>query len=142
MMSYLLIGIIAAMAYYMRKYYLRVINQIHLCNEDKLKEMRKEIEEKNKIIKQQEYILFYISDGMDNLGGRKKFLNKNIEKKYFDDLGRFFMFNKHLSDNLVTRNFYTQEEYEEILNFIKEDLHDYLNHESKELDLQISNISW
>ncbi len=137
MMNYLIFGIvIAIVVYYMaRKYYLRLINEINFCDEKEQKEIEEKIEKQNNIIQKQKEILFYISDGIHNFGNEMYSKNENIEAKYFDDIRRFFAYSRWLSENL-SKNFYSQKEYEEILNFIQKDFHDYFHHISKELDLQ------
>ncbi len=136
-MSYLLIGIIiSTVAYYIaRKYYLKAIDEINFCKEKEQKEIEGKIEELNKIIHKQKEVLFYISDGIHNFGDKIYFKNVNIEAKYYDDIRTFFTFSRWLSDN-ISRNSYSEEDYEKILNFIQKDFHDYFHHISKELDLQ------
>lgn len=89
----------------------------------------------NKIIYMQKEILFYISDGIHNFGDKILIGNENIDEKYIDNIRTFFAFSRWLSENL-SKNLYSEEEYEKILKFIQKDFHDYFHHISKELDLQ------
>lgn len=98
---------------------------IHMSNLDQLKTM-----------KMQKELIFYISDACHNIGCDFFQKNKTLRNEEFvKKIGLFFAYTRRLSDNLYL-GFYTKEQYEEILNFIKNDFHDFCHFTKEDLDLK------
>jgi len=79
-----------------------------------------------KIIDQQNAVMFYISDGIHNIH------KYNIDKEI---IGDFFAVTRTLCSNIEIGN-YDDFEYEKILDFIKNDWHDYCHGRFKNLNIK------
>lgn len=83
----------------------------------------------------QKEILYWISDGIHNIGSESHQKELGYNKKEFKkNIGRFFSITRVLADNLKDER-YDKSEMNEILEFIKDDFGSYCHYLTKELDL-------
>ena len=89
-----------------------------------------------RIMKMQKELIFHISDACHNIGSDFFQENKILRNEAFvKEIGLFFAYTRRLSNNLY-QGFYTKEQYEEIINFIKNDFYDFCHFTKKDLDLK------
>ena len=95
-------------------------------------------------------ILDYISDSLHNLGNDFFKENSSIEIKnedFMKKIGIFFIQTRVLSRNIqkdiqcgskfhnvILDHYYSKEDYEKIIQYIENDLHDFCHYKSNELD--------
>jgi len=124
--------VLFSILYFKDKNYNKAIEAAkHLFNYD-INNLEIKKQELDTIIEIQYKILFYISDGIHNIGGYT-----DIQKEHEIDLkeiGTFFAITRMLSNKLKSGQ-YTEERLKDILYFIENDFHDYCHYEKKKLDI-------
>lgn len=106
-------------------------NNFEFFNKKQLDELSK----KNNLIAYQKEILYWISDGIHNIGNENYQKNFEYDKKEFSKkIGSFFSITRVLTEN-IKNEIYTENELTDILNFIKDDFGNYCHYMSKDLDL-------
>lgn len=135
--TYLVIGVFSSAAthYLTKKRSNRVIaelkNTIDFINKKQFDELGK----KNNLIDYQKQVLYWISDGIHNIGSENNQKNFEYDKKEFKKkIGRFFSITRVLTEGIKNEE-YTENELADILNFIKDDFGNYCHYLAKDLDL-------
>lgn len=135
--SYLMLGIFSSAVthYITKKRSNRVItelkNTIDFINKNQFSELGK----KNNLIDYQKQVLYWISDGIHNIGSEHYQKNFEYDRKEFKKkIGRFFSITRVLADGIKNEE-YTENELTDILNFIKDDFGNYCHYLAKDLDL-------
>lgn len=87
------------------------------------------------MIDYQKQVLYWISDGIHNIGSENNQKNFEYDKKEFKKkIGRFFSITRVLTEGIKNEE-YTENELADILNFIKDDFGNYCHYLAKDLDL-------
>ncbi len=147
-MEYVIIGFIStAVTYFLlKKAHNREIKKLDLIIES----YDEKLSEKSEMLNMQLKILDYISDSLHNLGNDFFKENSSIEIKnedFMKKIGIFFIQTRVLSRNIqkdiqcgskfhnvILDHYYSKEDYEKIIQYIENDLHDFCHYKSNELD--------
>ena len=135
--TYLLIALFSSVAtyYYFRKKNIEIIAKLENVIEINRKNCIDEVHRKNNLVYYQKEILYWISDGIHNIGSVSYQEELSYDKKKFKkEIGRFFSITRVLTEDIKNEE-YTKNELDGILNFIKDDFGNYCHYLTKDLDL-------
>ena len=135
--TYLVVGVFSsAITHYLtKKRSNRVITELKNTIDYINKKQFDELAKKNNLIDYQKKVLYWISDGIHNIGSEEHQKNFEYDKKEFKKkIGRFFSITRVLTEGIKNEE-YTENELVDILNFIKDDFGNYCHYLAKDLDL-------
>jgi hypothetical protein len=139
--TYIAIGALSSAVthYLIKKRNNRVITEFKKSIDFIIKEHYDELAKKNNLIDYQKKVLYWISDGIHNIGSEEHQKNFDYnEKEFKKKIGRFFSITRVLTEGMKNEE-YTENELVDILNFINDDFGNYCHYLSNNLNLDKYN---
>ena len=140
-MEYLLVSLISASVAYLlsKKANKKEIENLNLIFQENSKSNNEILIKNSELINIQSKILFYISDSFHNIGSNY-FINnpnKQVEENEFFRKLRIFFTQSRILASTIPQGHYSESELVKILEYIQNDVCDFCNHKTKELDSEI-----